>query len=146
MLIWKQCLGNCFFLLLTVFRLLLPLKSLVFLRLSGKTDYLLKVSYFLHKVTCCKLSQYATSVFTWHLHVCNSSLHDSWNAAKRLFQLSGETSCSVTTSVWHGIKKCLFSSSHCFEIGDPRLLLKAPLAMISKHFVRLDILMYYWVR
>ena len=42
---------------------------------SRKSEYILKVSYFLYDITCYKLPQYPRGFLPWHLDVCKSSVY-----------------------------------------------------------------------
>ena len=43
--------------------------------LSGKSEYILKVSYFLYEIICYKLPQHPRGIFPWHLDVCKWSVY-----------------------------------------------------------------------
>ena len=72
-----------------------------------------------------------------------------------LFQLSGGTSCLFTTLIWQVIERVhvvysswfswRYESLPRFGIGGPRFFPRVAATMISKRFVKLGIIVYFWI-
>ena len=55
-----------------------------FQKLSSKTEYILKVSYFRHEFTSYKLTQHLSIVFRWHLQSFAKNIRKIAQVKKKL--------------------------------------------------------------
>ena len=99
-------------------------------------------SYFLHGSTFC---------VGIYMSVSKPSIYFE----NRLFQLSGGTSCLFTISIWQVIEEVYvvyssWFSWKCelllrFNIGGPRIFPRVAATMISKRFVKLRVIVKFWI-
>ena len=123
--------------------------------MSWKSEYILKVGYFLYEIIYYKLPQHPTGVFSWHLDVCKSSVY---MIHSMMFLITGylnsvEKQVLIQNINLTGRKKVLvayysrFSWRHeaslCFSIGDPGFFLTVAPTMISNRFVKRSLIKYY---
>ena len=124
--------------------------------MSWKTEYILKVSYFLLEITCYKLPQHQAIVFPWHLNrqyiwFWQRVLSTKWRSKLLIHKinLTGHKNVHVAYgswfSWWQESSLCIWIGESLLFIciGDPRFFLSVSATINSQYFVKLSSVKYY---